>query len=209
MVIAGTKITNLLSDLTMSAIIALEEDIPTLEETPAPAVVPAVPAVPAVAMPGTRADVLEDSPPSVVAATPPEVFASNEIRSEFRPAAVPRRSSSSSSAASRGRARSARPRVHDRARDETGRQERRLHKETKLIAQLQGAVDIAARHFNDYTTVVSREARKGRSQDFRDPAAAGTGCSQGGSEEEGNWLIYFISQKGGSLDNSDHSHRSM
>ena len=79
----------------MSATIELEEDTPTLEETPAPAVVPVVPAVPSVAMPGTRADVLEDSPPLVVAATPPEVFASNKIRPEFRPAglgAISRRS---------------------------------------------------------------------------------------------------------------------
>ena len=37
------------------------------------------------------------------------------------------------------------------------RQDRRLRKETKLIAQLQGAVDIASRHLADYTTVVSRE----------------------------------------------------
>ena len=140
----------------MSSVINGEEETPTLEETPAPE--------PLVPQPLSPPVVVEDSPPSVVADTPPadgNTNPSQEIRQEFRPAglgAVPRRSSSSSSSASRGRARSARPRVHDRARDETDRQERRLHKETKLIAQLQGAVDIAARHLSDYTTWVGREA---------------------------------------------------
>ena len=160
MVIAGTKITNLLSDLTMSAIIALEEDIPTLEETPAPAVVPAVPAVPAVAMPGTRADVLEGNPPLVVAATPPVIFASNEVRPEFRPAglgAVSRRSSSSSSNTSRGRSTSDRP-VHGRAWEERERQDRKLYREAKEVAKFQGEVDNLDRQLSDYSQVVSREA---------------------------------------------------
>ena len=118
-----------------------EEETPTLEETPAPELVVPQPLSPPV--------VVEASPPSVVAVLPPIVFASNEIRQEFRPAglgAVPRRSSSSSSSNSRGRGRSSRPRVHhDRAWEDRERQGRRLRTETKLIAQLQGAVDIATR----------------------------------------------------------------
>ena len=143
----------------MSAIIALEEDILTLEETPAPAVVPAVPAVPAVAMPGTRADVLEGNPP-LVAASPPVIFASNEVRPEFRPAglgAVSRRSSSSSSNTSRGRSTSDRP-VHGRAWEERERQDRKLYREAKEVAKFQGEVDNLDRQLSDYSQVVSREA---------------------------------------------------
>ena len=73
----------------MSATIALEDDTPTLEETPAPE-----PVVPAVPQPLAPPVVVEDSPPSMVAVTPPVVFATNDIRTEYRPAglgAVPRR----------------------------------------------------------------------------------------------------------------------
>ena len=137
----------------MSATIELEDDTPTLEETPAPAVVPVVPAVPTV--------VLEDSPPSVVAATPQAVFSSNKIRPEFKPAglgAVPRRSSIYSSNASRGRSSSIRPKVHDRAWEERERKTRKLQREAKEVAKLQGEVDILTRQHSDYSQVVSRDA---------------------------------------------------
>ena len=162
----------------MSATIALEDDTPTLEETPATE--PVVPGVLAVHV------VVEDSPPSVVAVTPPVVFATNDIRTEYRPAglgAVPRRSSSSSSNASRGRARSTRPRVHDRAWEERERQTRKLQKETKQVAKLQGEVDILTRQHTDYSQVVSRDATAVNSlRRERDgvQATAGAGCSQGG-----------------------------
>ena len=109
---------------------------------------------------GTRADVLEDSPPLVVAATPPVVFAINEIRPEFRPAglvAISRRSSSSSSNTSRGRSTSVRP-VHDRAWEEREKKTRKLQREAKEVAKLQGEVDILTRQHSDYSQVVSRDA---------------------------------------------------
>ena len=130
-----------------------------MEETPAPeTVVPEVPSVPQPLAPPVG---VEDSPPSVVAVTPPVVFASTEVRTEFRPAglgAVPRRSSSSSSNASRGRARSTRPVVHDSAWEERERQTQKLRKESKQVAKLQGEVDILTRQHTDYSQVVSRDA---------------------------------------------------
>ena len=58
-----------------------------MEETPAPeTVVPGVPAVPQPLAPPVG---VEDSPPSVVAVTPPVVFATNDIRTEYTPAGQP------------------------------------------------------------------------------------------------------------------------
>ena len=142
----------------MSANMIGEEETPTLEGTPAPQ--------PLVPQPLSPPVVVAVSPPLVVAEAAPADGVDNpcqDVRPDHRPeglGAVQRRSSSSSSSASRGRARSSAPprsRGQDRARDNMDRQERRLRTETKLIAQLQGAVDIASRHLADYTTVVSRE----------------------------------------------------
>ena len=135
-------------------------DTPALEIAPEAAAVPEVPSVPAVAMPGSRAGVQEGDPPLVVAAIPPVVFTSNEIRAEFRPAglgAVARRSSSSSSNTSRGRSTSVRP-AHDRAWQERERKDRQLVKETKELAKLQGEVDNLDRHITDYSQVVRVDA---------------------------------------------------
>ena len=143
MVIAGTNITNLFSDLTMSANMALGEDIPALELAPAPAAVPEVPTVPAVDMPGSREGVQEGDPSLVWQPSPPVAFASNEVRAEFRPASletVTRTSSSSSSNTSRGRSTSVRP-AHDRDWQERERQDRKLVREAKDVAKLQGEVD--------------------------------------------------------------------
>ena len=131
-------------------------DTPAREIAPAAAAVPEVPSVPAVAMPGSRAGVQEGDPPLVVAAIPPVVFASNEVRAEYRPAglgAVTRRSSSSSCSSSF----SVSP-AHDRAWQERERKDRQLVREAKEVAKLQGEVDDLDRQITYYSLGVSGDA---------------------------------------------------
>ena len=78
----------------------------------------------------------------------------------------------------------------DRARDEVGRQERRLHAEVRRVREYQGVMDFAKRFVTDYTAVVQGKlAAVNSSRRERNGAkTAGTSCSPGSPKVKGNCL---------------------